>query len=72
MKIAFNLSGQLPPLISEELWHNVIESASKNRHISDAGRLHTPRRLSWSDASMDTKLRCRCGGRFNRFKWRAF
>ena len=50
------VKGNFPPLISEELWHECDRiRKQKSRHISDAGRLHTPRRLSWSDASVDTK-----------------
>lgn len=60
-----------PPLISEELWHECDRIRKQKiatyrmpdgstRRAGYLGLMHL-----WTQ-----KLRCRCGGGFNRFKWR--
>ena len=65
------VKGNFPPLISEELWHECDRIRKQKiatyrmpdgstRRAGYLGPMHL-----WTQ-----KLRCRCGGGFNRFKWR--
>ena len=65
------VKGNFPPLISEEMWHECDRIRKQKiatyrmpdgstRRAGYLGPMHL-----WTQ-----KLRCRCGGGFNRFKWR--
>ena len=65
------VKGNFPPLISEELWHE-CDRIRKQKIATYRMPDGSTRRAGYLGPMhlLTQKLRCRCGGGFNRFKWR--